>query len=75
MPSAPARVSLAESKDACNEASISLISSALGTPQSSLGDCGLLSSFCGVPHSELWRSPCLQLSKETSKPSDFPCHI
>lgn len=54
---------------------MSLISSALGTPHSSLGDYGHLSSLCGVPHSELWNSPRPQLSKETSKPSGFPCHV
>lgn len=59
----------------CRIRMMSLIPSALGTPHSSLGGYGHLSTICGVPHSELWNSPCPQLSKETSKPSGFPCHI
>lgn len=62
---------------------VSLISNVLGIPpHSSLGIYGHLSSFCGVPHSELCNSSPLplqlaraQLSKETRKPSDLLQHI
>lgn len=58
---------------------VSLISAVLGTLHSSLGDYRHLSSFCGVPHSELHNSPHPKLaraqrSKETRKPSGLPWH-